>query len=382
MSATEGEDSTGASESESPGADEGEGTGGESYCGDVVCGPSENCLNCEVDCGVCEPCGQAPICEGAVIPGVIETHMDSLDIGAPPMGEDTASPASSTAAAVLTMAVDQDDPNLRVIVAALTPPYPGQPPQVEQLRAVFEQHPMQAQRVRKALAQIGLEPLEDYRDTHPPTPRAADLADPERPAAAGTCGPPQLRMRVSQVTVHDPETLLGKDRIYCLVAAEAMSGAELRVMAPTPGLGAGETHALALSEGVFWGQDESVKFPEGNLILTYNCIEQDSTAEYEAFLESLGEAAAGLGGIPGKAGWIFTGVGGVATLLGSALAFEGDDHLMNAQQIISTDSMMEMTHGVWWTVRKSEQLVWPNRFDWELRIEAWGCAETVPPPAG
>lgn len=57
-----------------------------SVCGDAVCDLDEDCSTCADDCGGCLDCREAPSCEGAAIPGVIEAHLEALDIL--PTGDD------------------------------------------------------------------------------------------------------------------------------------------------------------------------------------------------------------------------------------------------------------------------------------------------------
>ena len=74
------EDTTGpdSSDESSGGA---ESTGEVEPCGDAVCDADggEDCSTCEEDCGVCAPCDQAPSCDGAEIPPIIENHALFLD---------------------------------------------------------------------------------------------------------------------------------------------------------------------------------------------------------------------------------------------------------------------------------------------------------------
>ena len=112
-------------------------------------------------------------------------------------------------------------------------------------------------------------------------------------------------------------------------------------------------------------------------MVTYNCMEQDSVEGVMNLLEAIGDAAGGLGGIPGVNGWIFPTVGAVADIVSVLLAFEEDDRLFNVSQSIPADMHMTMTQGGWWTVRETGNFNLID-WDWELRMEAWGCAEAVP----
>ena len=293
------------------------------YCGDLNCNADENCLTCATDCGACVPCDLAPVCEGGLIPPVIDVHYDALDID------------------------ERDNPRLPADPSLGLAHDPGA-----------------------------------GASARPGAGGSSTVGAPIHTEGAENCGPAQLRLRVANLTVHDKSELTERDSIYCVITVEGDSGAELRILPPTAGLDNGDDFNYALSEGVIWGQEDKFVETPGNLLITYNCIESDSTGDWEDFLDAIADGANGIGGVPGGFGWILPTIGGVAGIIGAALSFESDDHLMNASQIISAEQLYDLSNGVWWSVRKQGEASLLNDFDWELRIEAWGCADTVPPPAG
>lgn len=349
-------------------------------CGDNVCADElgETCESCSLDCGECMECADAPSCDQASIPGTIDTHFEQLDIL-----PDARSRAPAALAADLTDKIESGDLGLRIVAAALdSTPAADEHPFVSALRDVFAQHPQQADAVRRQLAIAGLSAAADYRARFP-EPRGADAAsgdlrNGEPIAAPGDCNDPKLRVRVAQITVHDEADLIFKDMIYCAVIAEATPGAEIRVTPRTFALDDGDEYAFALAEGVVWGQVGEPVAPQGNLAMTYNCLEGDDTSAFEEFLQAIADAADGVGAIPGANGWILPVIGAAAEVIAAALALENDDHLFNASQVIPTEVQLDLTNGGWWSVQRTGTFMLKD-WHWELRMEAWGCTEGVTP---
>lgn len=350
-------------------------------CGDDFCdeASAESCESCPADCGDCLECFDAPSCEGAAIPGEIDTHFDSLDI----LPDARALPPLSVAAN-LASRVEQAELGATVVAAALDPtPAADEHPFVTALREVFARHPEQAAIVRRQLAAAGLRSATDYRRRHP-EPRVSTLAtNAERLgttplAAPGDCNDPKLRIRIAQINVHDEADLVFKDMIYCAVIAEATPGAEIRVTPQTFALDDGDEFAFALAEGVVWGQLGEPVAPQGNLAMTYNCLEGDATGAFEEFLQAIADAADGVGAIPGANGWVLPVIGAAAEVIAAALALENDDHLFNAAQVIPAEIQLDLTNGGWWSVQRTGTFMLKD-WHWELRLEAWGCTEDVAP---
>lgn len=348
-------------------------------CGDALCEADklEDCASCPEDCGICLDCAEAPSCEAAAIPGAIETHLDVLDVL--PEDEGMPIPPGDPLADRLAAKVASGELGVRVVAAALDPVAAvAEHPFVPALREVFERYPDQAAAVRRQLSVAGLGEVGDYRGQHP-EPRLSQLggASEVGPVPAqdpADCEDPKLRVRVAKIIVHNESDLVFKDTIYCAIVSEAMPGAEIRVTPKTFALDNGDEYSYALAEGVVWGQLGEPVAPIGSLSITYNCLEADGTGAFEEFLDAIADAALGADAIPGPYGWVLPVVGLAADIIAAALALENDDHLFNASQIIPAELHLQMTQGVWWSVRRTGTFMLKN-WDWELRMEAWGCTE-------
>jgi hypothetical protein len=341
-------------------------------CGDATCEVDEDCSTCAEDCGVCLDCSEAPSCQGAAIPGLIEAHLEPLDV---PLASNDAQPVEL--AAMLHAAVESGDPGVRIVAAALDQPSDDEHPLVAALRDVFSRHPEQAATVRRQLARAGMGAPAGYRVRFPEHGLLVDplpLAPPP-PAEAGDCDPARLRMRVAKILVHDSLDPVLRDRVYCAIVSEAASGAEIKVTPRTSKLKSGGEYVFALAEGVIWGQLGEPVAPLGDMLITYNCFESDDTRAYQQFLEAIGDAALGAGSIPGSYGWVVPVIGLAAKIIGAALALDNDDHLINVAQIIPAELQLEMTNGVWWSVERSGTHGLLKKWHWELRMEAWGCTD-------
>lgn len=345
-------------------------------CGDNVCDPGsgEDCETCVEDCGECMQCADAPSCDTAAIPGKIDTHFDQLDI----------LPAKESVGPVqladqLATKVQSGDEGMRLVAAGLdSTPVAGEHPFVPALRQVFADHPEAAAVVRRQLGAAGLTSPQQYR-TRFPEPRlsgaaASDALIDSPLAAPGDCNDPLLRIRLASITVHEEADLVFKDQIYCAVIAEATPGAEIRVTPKTFALDNGDQYTYALAEGVVWGQLGEPVAPQGNLAMTYNCLEGDDTGAFEAFLMAIADAAAGVGALPGTYGWVLPVIGAAAEVIAAALALENDDHLFNASQVIPAELQLDLTHGGWWSIQRTGTFMLKD-WHWELRMEAWGCTE-------
>jgi len=358
----------------------GPGSGGEGGstsadpCGDGVCGDGEDCHTCADDCPPCAPCDIAPSCDNAHIPPQNLAHATDFDV--PKM--DWVSPAEMEQR--LAVYVQQASPEMRVLAAALaTTPASDEHPFVGALREVFDAHPQAADALREQLGAAGMGRADDYRARYPERriPRLdVDLwqADVEYPGGTMECGSPMLRMNVAKLLVHEEDDDWANDIVYCLIQAEAATGAEIRITPPTPNLDEGESFQYSLETSVFWGQQEPTT-PGGNLMVTYDCFEQDTNDGYQNLIDAIGGAATQIGDVvEGDNGWIFTTAGAIAPIVSTGLALDGDDHLFNAQQTIPLDKQLELSNGAYWTVRRDGTHYYSD-WDWELFINVWGCAQ-------
>jgi hypothetical protein len=263
---------------------------------------------------------------------------------------------------------------MRVVAAALDTAKASESPIVGLLRDVFGRNPRVADSLKKNLALAGMGTPARYRAMFPepqvtstPQVMSGELGD-------ASCGAPMLRVRVAKVQVVEEDDDVANDIVYCAVSAESQVGAELRVTPRTPNLDEGKTHQFSLESGVVWGQ-KAPRAADGNLLLTYDCFEQDDNSSYSNLLKSLGDAATKAGGvIGGEYGWVFGVAGIVANLAGGALALDGDDHLFNATQTIPASEHLKMTNGATWQVRRKGTNGLSD-WDWILHMEAWGCAK-------
>lgn len=346
----------------------GSGEGGSDPCGDGTCTEGEeNCHTCENDCGFCEPCTLAPSCDNAQIPPGTLTHVPTLDNVMMPMTKEQI-------LARLEKKITQGGAGVRLVAAALAEARPGELPVVTAIRDSFAGHPELATRVRSALTRAGVARLDlsqpiDLAGLEGPIKTTGG----EFPGGTVECGAPLLRVRAAQVTVHEEDDDFANDIVYCALTSEAATASEIRVTPQTPNLDEGDSFTYAIEAGVFWGQ-VAPETPGGNLLLTYDCFEADSSDGYQSLIDGIGNAAEQIGGVAGSYGWIFTIVGAVAPVLSDALALDGDDHLFNAQQTIDLSMQLDMTNGRFWNVRRSGTHL-NSDWDWELRVEAWGCAE-------
>ncbi len=374
-------DGSGFEACDCPTADTGDDTTGgpPDMCGNAVCDAEEDCMSCEMDCGVCEPCTAAPSCEGAQIPPVIDTHADFLD---DPMAY---VPPIETLA-TLASHVDEGTDAAAMIAAALSPAQAGEAAFVTALRDAFEAHPAGADAVRRQLAMVGMQDPVAYRNAHPaPTQlqvqaaaaAAVDGLTTSPSAGGGPCDDPRMRVRVATLIVHEEDDDFLNDEVYCAITSEAADAAEIKITPITPALDEGDQHAYSLEGGTVWGQAD-LAAPKGNLLLNYNCIESDTSNGYADLLDAVAGAANAAGAIdvPGVDGWVFPAVGVVAGLLSGALSLDGDDLLFNGSQVIPETEMLNLTSGAWWSVRRDGTNL-NSDWDWELRMEIWGCHDNA-----
>ncbi len=361
-------------------------TGPADPCGNEVCEAEldEDCSTCEVDCGVCEPCDQAPSCEGAAVPPPIDTHAGFLD---DPMAYVTKPEIADT----LVQAVQEGSLGARLIAAALSEPGVDEPEFVGVLRATFEQHPIAIDAVRRQFAAAGMSDPQGYVMAHA-MPTQAELsalaptsaASPANAASVdgfthpldpmtAPCDDPRMRIRVARLTVHEEDDDFFNDEIYCAITSEAPEHAELKVTPLTTALDEGDSVDFNLDAGLIWGQSE-LTAPGGNVLITYTCIESEGSGEgYANLLGAIGDAVGDFDGKSvGADGWVFPAAGVVTNLLAGSLTLDGDDLLFNGSQTIAADQMLSLVYGAWWSVRR-EGTNLNSDWDWELRMEIWGC---------
>lgn len=340
--------------------------GGPIGCGDGFCaGSEEDCHSCPQDCGPCAPCTIAPSCDNAQIPPAAMTHVPELNTFLHPVSKEEL-------LARFNALVAAQGPGVRLIGAALREPRAAEPALVAAVREALEKQPKLRDALARHLGAAGLVPAAslDLSDLEAPllTPRGNEF-----PGGTIECGAPLLRIRAAKVTVHEEDDDFANDIVYCALTSEAKTASEIRITPKTPNLDEGDSFTYPIEAGIFWGQ-MAPETPGGNLLLTYDCFEADSTDGYTQLIDAVGDAATQIGGVAGSYGWVFTVIGAVAPVLSGAIGLDGDDHLFNAQQTIPLDKQLDLTNGRFWTVRRSGTHL-NSDWDWELRVEAWGCAE-------
>lgn len=346
------------------GSGAGGGTGGSDPCGDGFCAGEEDCSNCDADCGLCAPCDIAPSCANAQIPPAAMTHVAELDAVLMPLSK-------QQIAARLQARVEKQEPGVRLVMAALSAPRAGETEVVTAMRAELAKHPALAARLDHHLTAAGGRAMKlDTSDWQPPV---AHPLSGEFPGGTPECGAPLLRIRAATVTVHEEDDDFANDIVYCALTSEAKSASEIRVTPQTPNLDEGDSHTYPIEAGVFWGQ-MAPETPGGNILLTYDCFEADTSNGYQSLIDGIGQAATAIGGVAGSYGWVFTVIGAVAPVIGDVVGMDGDDHLFNAQQTVPLDKQLDLTNGRFWSVRRAGTHL-NSDWDWELRIEAWGCAQ-------
>jgi hypothetical protein len=349
----------------------GEGGSEPMACGDATCAADENCHTCASDCGACEPCDIAPSCDNATVPAAELPHVTDLDV--PSMQAVSAEMMRER----LESAVREGGIGMQLLAAALDDADAFEHPFVSALREVLAARPVAREAIARQLAISGMASPEAYRVAHPDPQFSGvtwETLDNEFPGGTMECGAPLLRVAASHVQVHEEDDDFANDIVYCAIQAEAATAAEIRVTPQTPNLDEGDGFDFALESGVFWGQQEPVT-PGGNILITYDCFEADSSTGYQDLVDAIGHAAGQIGNsVEGDNGWIFDGAAAIAPIVSTGLALDNDDHLFNAQQTIELDRQLELTNGAFWTVRR-EGTHSLSDWDWELTIKAWGCAE-------
>ena len=188
-------------------------------------------------------------------------------------------------------------------------------------------------------------------------------------ASASTCGEPELRMRIESITAHS-----GGGPIYCVVSATDGVTSEAAVTQKTKSLGDNETNYFDPSTAIYWGQGGLHK-TSNNLTVTFNCfvVKDDKWAQV---VKAMGDTATQLGGTPTPYGWAF-GLGGIAANAAAAgiQAGAGDELRFNAQQVLDKSQLLDLTNGETWSFRRKGDCGLFCNWDWEIRVQSWGCAD-------
>ncbi|MBN9166519.1 MAG: hypothetical protein BGO98_46665 [Myxococcales bacterium 68-20] len=210
---------------------------------------------------------------------------------------------------------------------------------------------------------------------------AGDAAAPPPSPPKGTCLDPQLRIRLQKLKIH-----AGGGEGYCIVEANDGVTSEAAVTMKTSNLKAGDEFPFPVGQGMLWGQAQP-ECTSNNLTLTYYCFKVVDNGAWTAALKAMGDTATAIGGSPagnGPYGWAF-GLGGAAANAAAAAigAAQKDENRIKVQQTIPVSSLLDLANGRTWSIRTRVKdgcnLFGCSRdYDWELTVQAWGCADRLP----
>lgn len=214
---------------------------------------------------------------------------------------------------------------------------------------------------------------------------AKEVGDGGAPAPTDAeCLNPQLRLRVKDFKIIKGDA---KDGAYCIIEASDGVTSEAAITMRTGELKEGDSFPFPIQQGMLWGQ----LVPEctaNNLTLSYYCFKVVDNSTWAAALDAMGKAAGSLGGSAAGAatgyGWAF-GLGGAAAQAAAAglTAAQKDENRIRIQQTIGTADLLDLTNGRSWTIRSKVRdgcgLIGCSRdWDWEITVQAWGCADKLP----
>jgi hypothetical protein len=199
------------------------------------------------------------------------------------------------------------------------------------------------------------------------------------PISSTACLQPELRIRINKV-----RSINGDGEVYCIVDANDGQTSEAAITSKMP-LAGGKEVFISQGEGTLWGQ-QALKPSTNNLTLTYNCYKVASGGgAWAAALGALGNTAASVGGSAYNPYGGAFGIGGAAANAAAAAvqaANSKDELRINWQQTISKDQLLDLTNGRTWTISRNDGggLFGIGKWEWEITVQAWGCAETLTRP--
>jgi hypothetical protein len=211
------------------------------------------------------------------------------------------------------------------------------------------------------------------------------------PNALNVCSYPLLKMRVSDFVIHkngSPSSL----EFFCLVQADDGQSSTLMLSPDYMNISDGNPPlTLAPAAGTFWGEASSadggpigVKLSQFNITVTYQCFMVLQPGALQKVLGAIAGYSGMIAGIPGNPyGWAF-GAAGAAAAAAAALAQVGSGaaQMLNVQQTIDQSALLKLTNGYTWVIEQKGStkangdcgLFGSCDWDWQLDIEAWGCA--------
>jgi hypothetical protein len=199
------------------------------------------------------------------------------------------------------------------------------------------------------------------------------------------CSDPLLKMRVSQVLVHK-NGAPGSLELFCLVQADDGQSSQLMLTPDYMNISDNNSPlVLSPSAGTFWGEAvNGVKLSQFNITVTYQCYMVLTPGALQDALSAISNFAGAAASIPGNPyGWAF-GIGGAAAAAAAAAAAVGSGAtpLLNVQQTIDSSALLPLTNGDTWVIEQTGSTKADGDcgffgscdWDWELDVEAWGCA--------
>jgi hypothetical protein len=287
---------------------------GPQVCGDNICSGTESCVNCPADCGMCPACSYAPSCTGAA-----------------------SVPSSPTALASF------NNNGQTMYTSGITDGDGG--------------------------------PFGD-------------------PNALNVCSYPLLKMRVSDIVIHKSGSPNGLE-FFCLVEADDGQSSTLMVSSDYMNIMDGNPPlTLTPLQGTFWGEESGgdggpigVKLSQFNINVNYQCYMVLQPGTLQKVLGAIAGYSGMISGIPGNPyGWAF-GAAGAAAAAAAALAanMSGLQPILAVQQTIDQGALLKLTNGYTWSIEQTGSTQADGAcgflglggncdWDWQLDIEAWGCA--------
>jgi hypothetical protein len=202
------------------------------------------------------------------------------------------------------------------------------------------------------------------------------------------CSYPLLKMRVSQIQVHKNGAPGSSLEMFCMVQADDGQGSSQLMLTPDYMNLSDDNPPLVLSPsaGGFWGSaaNDQVKLSQFSITVTYQCFMVTTPGALQNALNAIAGFAMAGEAIPGNPyGWAF-GVGGAAAAAAAAATAVGGgaSQLLGVQQTIDSSALLKLTNGYTWAIEQSGStkvdgdcdLIESCDWDWELDVEAWGCA--------
>jgi hypothetical protein len=206
------------------------------------------------------------------------------------------------------------------------------------------------------------------------------------PVGQTICSVPLLKLRLSQIQVRKNGAPGSGLQMFCMVQADDGQSSQLLLTPQYMNLSDNNPPiVLSPAQGTFWGQAvDGVKLSQFNLTATYQCFMVLQPGALQSALNAIAGVAGSAAGIPGNPyGWAF-GVGGAAAAAAAAAAATGTGTtpLLNVQQTIDQSALLKLTNGYTWSIEETGSTKADGDcgffgscdWDWELDVEAWGCA--------